>query len=152
MQTAVEQTPASRIPTTVAPPRNVALDAYRGFVMLLLVSEGFPSGSVHLRPLRLKGRSALDLLAAPADFKTPVIEGLMRSYPDRRFVMVGDTGEQDPSIYAVLALRFPHQVARILLRQVEGAPPLPASLTTLPPGRWAVFDEPMQLRELVLEP
>ena len=117
-----------------------------------LDAEGFPSGSVHLRSLRLKGRSALDLLAAPADFKSPVIEGLMRSYPDRRFVLVGDTGEQDPSIYAGLARRFPQQVARILLRQVEGAPPLPTSLTTLPPGRWAVFDDPGQLHELDLGP
>jgi len=37
----VEPGPADRSPETKPAPRDLALDAYRGFIMLLLVSEGF---------------------------------------------------------------------------------------------------------------
>jgi phosphatidate phosphatase APP1 len=33
---------------------------------------------------------------------------------------VGDSGEQDPEVYATLAARFPNQVAAILIRDVRG--------------------------------
>ena len=82
---------------------------------------GFPGGTFHLRQFRLKDRSAVEFLEnRTLEYKLGVIDRLMRLFPDRRFVFVGDSGEMDPEVYAALALRFPGQVVAILIRDVRG--------------------------------
>lgn len=83
--------------------------------------EGFPAGSFHMRPFRLKDRSAAEFLEnRTEEYKLGVIDPLIRRFPGRRFVLVGDSGERDPEIYAELAKRFPDQVKAILIRNVTG--------------------------------
>jgi Uncharacterized conserved protein (DUF2183) len=82
--------------------------------------HGFPEGSFHLRKFRLKDRSAREFFGDPLEFKVEVIDALMRRFPERRFILVGDSGEQDPEVYETLASRFPNQVAAILIRDVRG--------------------------------
>lgn len=82
---------------------------------------GFPPGTFHLRQFRLKDKSAVEFLEnRTLEFKLDVIDRLMRLFPERRFVLVGDSGEKDPEVYAVLARRFPGQVGAILIRDVRG--------------------------------
>jgi uncharacterized protein DUF2183 len=81
---------------------------------------GFPEGSFHLRKFRLKDRSAREFFGDPLEFKVGVIDALMRRFPERRFILLGDSGEQDPEVYETLASRFPNQVAAILIRDVRG--------------------------------
>jgi phosphatidate phosphatase APP1 len=52
--------------------------------------------------------------------KAAVIRGLMKTFPRRRFVLVGDSGEADPEIYGAMARRFPRQVAGIYIRELDG--------------------------------
>lgn len=83
--------------------------------------ERFPLGSIHLRQFRLKDRSAAEFLEnRTLDYKLGVLDPLMRRFPDRQFVLVGDSGEKDPEVYAELAKRFPHAVKAILIRNVTG--------------------------------
>jgi hypothetical protein len=82
--------------------------------------EGFPAGSFHLRLFRLKDPSVLAFFGDPLQFKLQAIDPLMRRFPGRRFILVGDSGEHDPEVYTELASRFPHQVAAILIRDVRG--------------------------------
>ncbi|MGE3841329.1 MAG: App1 family protein [Vicinamibacterales bacterium] len=82
--------------------------------------DGFPEGSFHLRPFRLKDRSVQTFFGDPPAFKVGVIDSLMRRFPERRFILVGDSGEQDPEVYQKLASRFPKRVAAILIRDVRG--------------------------------
>lgn len=83
--------------------------------------EGFPRGSFNLRPFRLKDRSGAEFLEnRTLEYKLAVIEALMHRFPDRQFVLVGDSGEKDPEVYAALASRFPDQVRAILIRDVRG--------------------------------
>ncbi|WP_343292448.1 App1 family protein [Vandammella animalimorsus] len=48
------------------------------------------------------------------------LQRLMVRFPGRRFVLIGDSGEADPEIYAQAASRHPQQVAAILIRDVTG--------------------------------
>ena len=82
--------------------------------------EGFPEGSFHLRKFRLTDHTAAEFFGDPREFKIGVIDLLMRRFPERRFVLVGDSGEEDPEAYEQLASRFPNQVAAILIRDVRG--------------------------------
>lgn len=79
----------------------------------------FPTGTMHLRNFRLKGSTRWDLLKSSESYKIGVIEELLASFPGRRFVLVGDTGEKDPEIYSEIASRHPKQIDAIYLRLVR---------------------------------
>lgn len=83
-----------------------------------MTEAGFPRGSFHLKTFRLKDETFLDLFACSEDFKVPVIEAILRRYPERQFLLVGDSGERDPEIYGEMARRFPDQVRHIFIREV----------------------------------
>ena len=81
---------------------------------------GFPPATFHLRRIRLKDSSVLSLLADPLEAKLQVIEPLMADFPQRRFILVGDSGERDPEVYGAVAAKHPDQVLRIYIRDVTG--------------------------------
>jgi phosphatidate phosphatase APP1 len=86
-----------------------------------LASEGFPAGSYHLRAFRLRDHLIRRLLMLRRSGKSGVIRSLFKMFPERRFLMIGDSGEHDPEIYGAMARRYPHQVAGILIRQLDGS-------------------------------
>jgi phosphatidate phosphatase APP1 len=47
------------------------------------------------------------------------IESLLRFYPKQKFILIGDSGQRDPEIYARLALEFPGRVDTIFIRRIR---------------------------------
>lgn len=84
----------------------------------LLSVAGFPPGSFHLRAIRLRDPSVLKLFVARRTSKRRVINSIIRMFPRRRFVLIGDSGEKDPEIYGSMARRFPQQVEQIVIRKI----------------------------------
>lgn len=90
------------------------------FLSEFLERTQFPAGSFHLRMFRWKDRSSLEFLEnRTMEYKLGVIDELMRRFTGRRFILVGDSGERDPDVYAQIAGRFPRQVSAILIRDVH---------------------------------
>lgn len=116
-------------------------------------SNAFPAGTFHLKQFRLKDRSVLDLLASPEKYKLGAIEPILRQFPERRFVLTGDSGEKDPEIYATLMRRYPKQIAMILIRDVtkEAADSQRYQRTFrgLDRDRWRIFDDPQEIRSVL---
>lgn len=83
-----------------------------------LSDKKFPDGSFDLKLFRLKDPSALDMLSSQTTHKIGVLEPLLSVFPKRRFVLVGDSGEQDPEIYAEVARTHRAQVLAICIRNV----------------------------------
>ena len=114
-------------------------------------SNGFPSGTFHLKYFRVLDGTVLNLFQSPEAYKPGVIEPLLERFPQRRFVLVGDSGERDPEIYGALARRFPRQIVRILIRDVTGeaadAPRYRKAFDGLAIGQWQVFKEPDEIRD-----
>ncbi len=110
---------------------------------------GFPPGTFHLKQVRLTDASILDLFAPQADYKERVLEELFAAFPGRRFVLIGDTGEEDPEIFGRAARRWRTQVAFILLRntthQRAGDPRYRSALEGVAPDRWKLFTDPGEL-------
>ena len=108
-----------------------------------VAAQRLPMGSFHLKPFRAKDRSALSLLAPPRRFKMGVIEPMLRDWPERKFVLVGDSTEMDPEIYGELARRFPRQVVGVLIRNVVGEARdmarYRAAFAGLAPHRWELL-------------
>ncbi|MFM1903014.1 MAG: hypothetical protein RLZZ440_914 [Planctomycetota bacterium] len=83
-----------------------------------LGAAGLPAGSMHLKLFRLKDSTPLGRITTRKRSKRRAIEQIMTDFPGRRFVLVGDSGEKDPEVYAAVARRRPEQVAAVLIRRV----------------------------------
>ena len=73
-----------------------------------------------LKLFRLKDPSALDLLQSQTATKIRAIEPLLTAFPERRFVLIGDSGEQDPEIYTEIARTHRPQIVAVFIRNVTG--------------------------------
>jgi hypothetical protein len=114
-------------------------------------SNGFPAGPFYLKQFRWKDESLFNLFESPEKYKPQVIEPLLAKFPNRRFVLVGDSGERDPEIYGALARQYPKQVKRILIRDVTGESPeaerYRAAFQGIAQECWRVFREPSEIAE-----
>jgi phosphatidate phosphatase APP1 len=72
--------------------------------------QGLPPGPLALRDFGLR---------MPKDHKTRAIEAILRTYPALRFVLIGDSGEQDPEIYSDIVRRFPERIRTVYIRSVS---------------------------------
>lgn len=78
-----------------------------GFVLGFLRHRGFPVGPVLLRDLVTGGH------------KRERIDEALALHPDLRFVLIGDSGEHDPEIYAATVRRHPGRVLAVCIREVR---------------------------------
>lgn len=72
---------------------------------------------IPLGPLFLRNWGR-DLLAGHGGHKHGIIERLFQRYPDLGFVLIGDSGEHDPEIYAEVVRRHPGRVLAVYIRDV----------------------------------
>lgn len=118
--------------------------------------EGFPDGSYHLKTIRFNDETFFDLFGSQDGHKKPVIERLLETWPERRFVFIGDAGEQDPEIFAAVAGLHPRQVAAVLIRderdQADADPRYLELFKDLPNTRWAIFSDGTDLSNIILMP
>jgi hypothetical protein len=116
-------------------------------------SNAFPAGTFHLKHARLRDGTFVELFTSPERYKPGVIEPLLERFPGRRFVLVGDSGERDPEIYAAVARKHRKQVARIFIRDVtdEAADSrrYRETFADLPPDLWRIFKEPSAIAEAI---
>lgn len=92
------------------------------FFQEFLDRSGFPKGTFHLRTLRVKSISSpLEFIKSSRDYKTKTISEIIGNFPDRDFILVGDSGEKDPEVYGDIARLFPDQIEEVWIRLVEGA-------------------------------
>ena len=121
----------------------------------LLQAADFPIGSFHLRSIRFRDPTVLRLFASRKRNKYRVIRTIFRIFPERRFVLVGDSGEKDPEIYGAIARKFPRQIERILIRRVEGRPwtrkRCRRVFERVPRSRWQTFRVPAQIRDVPVD-
>jgi phosphatidate phosphatase APP1 len=76
---------------------------------------GLPPGSYHLKQYSgmLQG-----IFEPVAERKKGTLESIMRDFPERRFLLVGDSGEADLEVYTDVALANPGRVIGIFIRDV----------------------------------
>jgi phosphatidate phosphatase APP1 len=50
------------------------------------------------------------------------IERILSTYPNTRFVLLGDSGQKDPELYYKIAQKYPQQIAAIYIRYIKHKP------------------------------
>jgi phosphatidate phosphatase APP1 len=111
---------------------------------------------MHLKLFRLKDSTPLGRLPSRKRSKRRTVEHIVADFPRRKFLLVGDSGERDPEVYAEVARRYPDRVAGVAIRQVEGKLSLEKLQSRLdrlarrmPSGRWHLFSDAADLANLV---
>jgi len=94
-------------------------------------SAGFPPGSVHMKNARTNPfesetyRDMWQLLgiggSATVEQKTTQITELLRHFPERQFILIGDSGEHDPEIFKSVKSNHPQQVKKMFIRDITNA-------------------------------
>ncbi len=74
-------------------------------------------------PLFLKDKGARfdrgNLETSDKDYKREKIRHIMETFPDMKFICIGDSGQEDPEIYQKIHEEFPKQVIGIYIRDVS---------------------------------
>ncbi|MFM2013857.1 MAG: hypothetical protein RLZZ396_2641 [Planctomycetota bacterium] len=86
-----------------------------------LQAAQFPIGSMHLKWFRLRDELIKRFIIRRKS-KFGVINNMVKRMPQRHFVLVGDSGEKDPEMYAKIASKYPKQIVRICIRQIDANP------------------------------
>lgn len=107
-----------------------------------LQKAAFPAGSMHLR----ESTTLRTLVPGKQDsmrHKTAVIERLLADFPQRRFLLVGDSGEADPEIYAPILRAHPERITAVVIRDVSdearSAARYREAFTGIDPTRWHIL-------------
>ena len=78
-----------------------------------LERQRLPAGPLLLRDYGLRMQK---------DHKARAIADILGTYPALRFILIGDSGEQDPEIYADIVGRFPERIRVIYIRSIDRSP------------------------------
>ena len=76
---------------------------------------------MHLRNFRLRDQLFKKLIIRRQG-KRLAIQRLLKCYPQRDFVLVGDSGEKDPEIYLKICKRNPGRIKGLFIRDLEHRP------------------------------
>ncbi len=94
---------------------NSPWNLYR-YLDFFLKRNNFPKGPILLRDFRTPFDRTLKTELA---HKYHEIYNILNTYPDLKFILIGDCGEKDAYIYLDVVKEFPNRIAAIYLRAVE---------------------------------
>lgn len=101
----------------------VSSSPWQLFESLLGLQEDFdlPRGTMHLRNFRLRDQLFKKLIIRRQG-KRLAIQKLLTCFPERDFVLVGDSGEKDPEIYLKICKRNPGRIKGLFIRDLKEKP------------------------------
>ena len=110
------------------------------------MDKHYPKGTITLRDFRLKDSSLFAFLQPSTIYKIGQIKSIIERYPQHQFILIGDSGEHDPDVYAEIYKQFPNSIKSIQIRAVDGSDLSDARFTetfkAIPRSLWQVFKTP----------
>jgi phosphatidate phosphatase APP1 len=94
-----------------------------------LALRGFPAGPLFLRDWGIRPREGG--LRDHRTHKLATIRRLLEVYPQLPFLLIGDSGQSDPEIYAEVVRSFPGRVPAVYIRDVSRTPAREAAIAAL---------------------
>jgi phosphatidate phosphatase APP1 len=86
-------------------------------LMQFLDLNQIPAGPLLLRDIGLGGKTSLR--GGHMGHKFKEIQQILEAYPQLSFVLVGDSGQEDPKIYREVVRQFPGRILAIYIRDVQ---------------------------------
>lgn len=111
--------------------------------------HGFPEATFSLKMVRFKDQTFFNLFKSATKTKPQAIESILKHYPERQFILLGDSGEKDAQVYAQIANDHPEKITKIYIRNINGSADLNEFYETvfdgLPRSLWQTFDDPSEI-------
>lgn len=111
----------------------------QGEIEAFIKEAGFPAGELHLRE---KGGS-------PSESKPPVIRKLLADNKEAQFILIADSGWEDPEIYGDIARENKSRIRHIYIRNVTGEERgndrFKKAFDGLDAAQWTLFDDPSEI-------
>ena len=79
--------------------------------------HAIPPGPLLLRDLGVDRRKLFE--RPGVQHKIGCIRPILDSYPEMKFVLIGDSGEKDPEIYRQIVLDYPGRILAVYIRRIE---------------------------------
>ena len=113
----------------------------------------YPRGSMHFRTFRLTDHLLKRLGLIHRRGKAAAVRRLLANCSQRKFILIGDSGERDAEIYARCFRDHPHIIKRVLIRLISPEHRYKESIIRakihLPPSVFATFTNSQQLGNLL---
>lgn len=90
-----------------------------GFITEFLELNAIPHGPMFLKDYGIDRTKFVD--GGHDEHKLAAIEAILAFYPDFRFLLIGDNGQRDVSIYAKAVEDYGRRVAGVFIRDVDGS-------------------------------
>lgn len=90
-----------------------------GFLTEFMELNGIPHGPMFLKDYGIDATKLID--TGHETHKLLAIETILAAYPAFRFLLIGDNGQKDVSIYARVVRDFGNRVAGVFIRDVDGS-------------------------------
>ncbi len=112
---------------------------------------GFPRGSFHMKRVAWDFRTIASLITQNNEVtKKEAIIPLLKRFRSRSFILVGDTTEEDASIYAGLYAEYADRIKKIYIHDVgneEKRDQAAADLAAIPDDVKLIYTEPARIEE-----
>lgn len=114
------------------------------------MDEHYPKGTFSLRKFRIKDSSLLKFLEPSTEYKTAQISHIINQYPKHQFILIGDSGEHDPEVYAYIYKQFASNIQSIQIRAVEGSDlsdeRFAKTFKLVPKSIWQLVTNPLEMK------
>jgi phosphatidate phosphatase APP1 len=90
-----------------------------GFIAEFMERNAIPHGPMFLKDYGID--RAQFIRKGHEEHKLQAIERVMAFYPGLRFLLIGDNGQRDVTVYARVVRDFPERVAAVFIRDVDGS-------------------------------
>ena len=81
-------------------------------------NAGFPWATFSLKAIRFRDLTLFDLFKSGLETKPRQIESILEQYPQRQFILIGDSGEQDPEVFSAMLAKYPDRIAHVFIRNI----------------------------------
>jgi phosphatidate phosphatase APP1 len=96
-----------------------------------LIDEFLEKQQIPVGPMLLRDWDLSRLSTRHGDHKLGAIREILATYPGLRFVLVGDSGQEDPEIYSTIVREHPGRILAIYIRNVTPRPERSSAIRTL---------------------
>jgi phosphatidate phosphatase APP1 len=96
-----------------------------------VIADFLDAREIPAGPMMLRDWDLASALAGHEGHKLLLIREILDAYPWMRFILVGDSGQQDPEIYSSLVSEYPGRILAIYIRDVSRSDQRSAAISVL---------------------
>jgi phosphatidate phosphatase APP1 len=87
-----------------------------------VIADFLEAQEIPVGPLLLRDWDLGSALAGHTGHKSAIIREILDAYPWMKFILVGDSGQEDPEIYSAIVAEYPKRILAVYIRDVSKNP------------------------------